>query len=447
MKKICFGVLILSLQGLCAFENPFTDTLDLTCDRSLYSEQVLTCVGHVQLDSPTLKLSGDTLCWNDTSKVLFLDGNLAQVDYQQPYAPSKTAPCTLKAEHMAVTCDATRQPLSLEAQRQVSCNYQTEKMHFHAQGDRLKVNKAESSKALIYLDAPDNAFCHIAINPGLQAKVADVQIDMATSCAKAHKIQATLDLQLEEGRGQLTVQAERASWDGNLQQLILEGAMLLSLYKDKAASDQEPFCTLQAKERLICACSLTPCFICHKIQVDGPLKLTHSTLGTLIGSGTAIMDTAKNKVIARGKQQSTGEILPEHQMRFETTQGSIQADRMALDLHKKDSEEVNKGPKGYSLHAQGSVGIEAVQGQYALGSEMHYDTRTQCGELLGKPSERVLFWEPRYDMNLSACACHFTMRDPVTGKMQVQGKGDVRMTFFDMERKKLQTRFPAYESL
>lgn len=438
-RVICLMLII--LQSLPAFENPFTGALDLTCDRSLYSEQVLTCVGHVQLDSSTLKVRGDKLCWNDTSKMLFLDGTLAQVDYPYAYAPSKTAPCVLKAEHMAVTCDASRHPLSLEAQRQVSCYYQTEKMQFHAQGDRLKVNKADSSTALIYLDAPDNTFCDIAINPGLQAKVADVQIDMTASCAKAHTIQATLDLQLEEGKGKLAIQAERASWDGNLQQLILEGTMLLSLYK--AASDQAPFCTLQAKERLICACSLTPDFICHKIQVDGPLKLTHSTLGTLIGSGTAIMDTAKNKVIARGKQQITKEILPEHQMRFETTQGSIQADLLVLDLHKKDSDK----PQGLSLHAQGSVGIEAMQGQYALAHEMHYDTLKGQGQLFGKSGERVLFWEPRYDMTLSASACHFTLRDPDTGKMQVQGKGDVRMTFFDMERKKLQTRFSTYESL
>lgn len=337
-------------------------SLDLSCDRSTYSNKVLSCIGHVQLQMPPFKMYGERLCWQEIPQLLSLEGSRARVEYTSPASNDSS----LEAQSILLTLDAEKRPVHLDAKQQV-------------EGD--------------------------------------------------------LSLKCEKGTGRLAVKSDRLTWDGTNHHMILEGHICLKLYQE---GHDEPLCTLTAEQQLTCACVLTPHLSCHKIQVEGPMQLDHATWGLLTCSGLTLMDCFKNKVIARGLQGSNGQVPLENQVSLETAQGKIQADRFALDLYREDVQ-------GFSLHAQGLVGIEGMQGQYALGHEMHYDTRTHKGQLLGTHSQRVLFWEPRYDVKLSAPSCLFTLRDPVTGKIQVQGKGDVRMSFFDMERKKIQTRFPSYE--
>ena len=454
--------LTIGLNSLYAFSLGNFLSLDLSCDRCIYNKQELSCVGHVQLEAPPLKMNGQRLCWQEERQLLCLDGAfngsldgfdgsldgaLARVEY----APEAETLFTLNAEHMTLTCNHEKHPTHMEAERRIDCHFRTA-MHskvyaLHAQGDRLQVHvqehtNGEPSTYQISLESTKDSKstatpCHVEIEQGFQGDAKSFQYDTASLQGEAHELQGVLDLDLEGKIGRLEIKADHLTWDGTQLRLILEGNILLSLYEDQEAGSR-PFCTLTASNRLICACQSLPRLCCHKVQIEGPMQLNHTVWGTLTGSGVLLMDCLKNKVIARGLPGSTGEIPLENQVCLETTQGKIQGDRLALDLYRE-------AVQGFSLHAQGLVGIEGLQGQYALAHEMHYDTRSHQGELLGSHSQRVLFWEPRYDVRLSAPSCRFTLHDPETGKIKVQGNGDVRMTFFDMERKKIQTRFSGYE--
>lgn len=420
------------------------DTLpyvDLSCDRSTYCKKELACVGHVHVQAPSFKLMGHHLCWQETEQQFCLEGledTLAHAEYAPCVVESQSASTllfSLDAKRIALAYDVARHPTHVEAEQQIDCRYldTTSSQTIHVQGDRLTVHIQPTSTYLVCLESQGKP-CHVEGTAGFKGDAKCFHYDTASLLGMAKELRGELDLKLEKGKGRLQVQADHVSWDGVKGHLTLEGHILLSLYENQETATK-PFCTLSADQRLVCACSTEPCFTCDKVQVEGPMQINHTVWGTLTGNGTTIMDCNKNKIIARGLQGSTGEIPLENQVRLETAQGQIQADRFGLDLYREDLH-------GLSLHAQGQVGIEGIQGQYALAHEMHYDTRTSQGELLGKPTQRVLFWEPRYDVKLSAPSCSFTLRDPETQKIRIQGNGDVRMTFFDMERKKIQTRFP-----
>lgn len=431
----CLALSLFAAQALRAGEAPLT--LDLSCDRSTYSNQELSCTGHVQLQMPEFNLKGERLCWQETSALLSLDGSLARVEY----LISNTPPCTLEAEHLTLSLDAAKHPVHLFAMRRVNCHYPlgdaSANAHtLRAEGDCLHVQFTQEPKNYqVQLDSCAKEPCRIELLPSFQGQATSVQYATSSLHGRAQNIQGELALTLEKGPGRLTLKADHLTWDGAQHHAILEGHIELKFYQE---GQPEPLCTLTATDRLTCACLLSPHLSCHKIQVEGPMQLLSATWGTLTCCGLTLMDCLKNKVIARGLQGSGGQVPPANQACLETAHGKIQADRLALDLYRE-------GVRGYAFHAQGLVGIEGLQGQYALSHEMHYDARTREGQLFGTPSQRVLFWEPRYDVKLSAPACLFLFPDSNSGKIQIQGKGDVRMSFFDMERKKIQTRFPSYE--
>lgn len=436
MKKYIACVLCVWLE--CSFAVNLPEQLDLTCDSSTYCNKELSCIGNVRLDAYPFKIRGERFHWQQERHFFSLEGEpLANAEYVLSDAPNSLTEFKIQAKQMSLLMNEEAHSAHVEASTQVACEYVIAgKLQVRAEGDKLLVRNTEGSVSYqVFLESTSDLPCRVTIPQGFYGSAKHFEYDTAKLCGSAKDLEGRIVLNLENGPGRLSVKADQMRWEGARGNLILEGNIHLSLYAGRE-EELEPFCVLTAEKRLVCQCVLTPQMSCHKVQIEGPMQLNHEVWGLLTGSGVTLLDCQKNKVIARGVEGSDG-LLLDSQVCIETSQGKIQADRVALDLHQE-------ALRGFSFHAQGNVGIESVQGQYVLAHEMHYDTRMQQGKLLSAPAQRVLFWEPRYDLNLSAPSCQFTLKNK-EDKMQIKGHGDVRMTFLDMERKKIQTRFSAHE--
>lgn len=125
------------------------------------------------------------------------------------------------------------------------------------------------------------------------------------------------------------------------------------------------------------------------------------------------------------------------QVTYTNTSGKVLADSATVDYA-----ESNKG----SLQATRVTLMRNVRliylesDQYALADLVTYYPEKKLMVMEGRENNRVLFFDKKRNMQLSAHTIH-AERNVVTGKDSVQGVGDVRFIFGEEELTKLKERF------
>lgn len=172
----------------------------------------------------------------------------------------------------------------------------------------------------------------------------------------------------------------------------------------------------------------------ESLHIDGPSRLEYqdSSSGwkhTVSSCGSLHVDGAKGQIVITSPKGS------EKLIRYEDQELILLASKAFIEYSEFER-------KPLSIALQESVSIQSTSGPLRLGiaDRLTYSPDTQTVILSALPKKRVLFQDEEQNLSMSAQEVHLT-KDPLTGKTQVKGIGNVKFSLTSEEDNVLKNRF------
>jgi lipopolysaccharide export system protein LptA len=219
----------------------------------------------------------------------------------------------------------------------------------------------------------------------------------------------------------LLFQSRELRWDQEKETLVLQKDVFIQEDSLGTISTSKELCIVRKNNAI------------ESIHVEGESLFTHEN-STLSSPGTLHVDGIKGEITAcRSESQ---------QLLYKDPTLSLQADsaivKYAPDARAISFLSMDQNVQIRSLDSQGKE-------QYGLADRLYYDPNKKTAILSASAGKKVLFWDPEQGVTLSAKEVHL-IQNPLTGKIEVQGVGNIKLSFSPEEFSLINRHFSKNQS-
>lgn len=217
--------------------------------------------------------------------------------------------------------------------------------------------------------------------------------------------------------GDLFFQCKELYWDQKEETLKLKNDVLVQ---------ESQFGTIDTNEEMVIKRKNNAI---ESIHVEGKSKLSHN-LSSLLCFGSLHVDGVKGQISALSSDSK--------QLLYTDSSLSLQADEALLEYEPSSNQ-----PSALTLHKNVQIRSHdpATPQRYGLADHLRYVPATKTVIMLADPGKKVLFWDEAQGITLSAKEVHLT-QNPLTGKAEIQGIGNLKLSLSPEELSLLKNRFP-----
>jgi hypothetical protein len=304
----------------------------------------------------------------------------------------------------------------LIAEKEVTLTYATD---FHLTSNKVVYEPNASSSLSGTIKAypkEENSFCELSSPEGV-IKTTFIEIEGDSQILRLRKPEGLLSSSLfgKKEQGEVFFSCEELKWDYPQETLILQREVTVT---------EEDFGSISTTKQMVIQ------------QEKGAIQSIYAT-------GTSVLSHEVNTLTCFGELQVDGvtkqitALSPKEKPLIFTDEEMILKASHALLLY---SQEFSLS----SLTLKGDVQIESKDPEKpqrrALADKLSYHPDTKTLILLAAPGKKVLFVDEEQGITMSAQEVHI-IKNPTTGKMDIQGIGQMKLSLSEEENTLLQNAF------
>jgi lipopolysaccharide export system protein LptA len=323
-------------------------------------------------------------------------------------------------------CDTLRAKRNVTIQYATDFVLKTDEAHYK----RTSTDSSLSGIVTAYPTAQDST-CHLCYqNENIETSFIEITMEDSLIHLKDPKGSLPSSLFSSKQKGQLFFSCKDLNWDH------LKGVLTL---KQEIQVQESHFGCLSAAQTLTIEQNKTnnDTFI-NSLHAEGLSSLTHND-STLTSYGSLHVDGIKGQITVLSPKIE-GKVSPQDQVLYQNNDMQLQADTALLEytepLHELSS-----------LTFHGSIRIQSLDAartaRCALADRLVYAPDTKTVILSAHTGKKVLFWDEEQGATLSAKEVHLT-QNPLTGKTEIKGIGNMKLSLSPEEQKQLKKHFPKF---